>query len=154
MNLEGDLQTTPLHNVMLSVSASSGSGILTIQGDDDIVAVSFLNGAIVTADALNQTVEEGLGKVLEGRGLIAREDFDAVVRDHQGGSTGSLGDMLVQRNLINRDEMPMFRNLWDHIGKDIPKKGRGKGQALDHLKIPAPLQTALEALYGHYQETY
>ncbi len=51
-------------------------------------------------------------------------------------------------------EMPMFRNLWEHIRKDMPKKGRGKAEGLDPLAIPTPLKTALEALYGHYQKTY
>ena len=51
-------------------------------------------------------------------------------------------------------DMPKFRNLWDHIGKDMPKKGRGKAAALDPLSIPVPLQTALEALYGHYEKTF
>ena len=52
-------------------------------------------------------------------------------------------------------EMPKLRNLWDHIGKKMPKKGRGKaGQTLDPLSLPADLQTALEALYGHYEKTY
>lgn len=55
---------------------------------------------------------------------------------------------------IPGDEMPMFRNLWEHIGKDMPKKGRGQGKTLDPLRIPIPLQTALEALYGHYEKTY
>ena len=51
-------------------------------------------------------------------------------------------------------EMPMFRNLWEHIRKDMPKKGRGKGNTLDPLSLPPQLQTALEALYGHYEKTY
>jgi type III restriction enzyme len=51
-------------------------------------------------------------------------------------------------------EMPKFRNLWEHIGKKMPKKGRGQGKALDPLSIPVELQTALEALYGHYELTY
>jgi type III restriction enzyme len=54
---------------------------------------------------------------------------------------------------IPGNEMPMFRNLWTHIGKLMPKKGRGKAAALDPLKLPPPLQTALEALYGHYRKT-
>ena len=37
---------------------------------------------------------------------------------------------------IPGDEMPMFRNLWEHIRKDMPKKGRGKGEELDPLKLP------------------
>jgi type III restriction enzyme len=51
-------------------------------------------------------------------------------------------------------DSPKFRNLWEHIGKKMPKKGRGQGKALDPLSIPVELQTALEALYGHYEKTY
>src|SRR5450830_1895193 len=55
---------------------------------------------------------------------------------------------------IPGDEMPMFRNLWENIRKDMPKKGRGQGGELDPLKLPTRLQTALQALYGHYEETF
>ena len=55
---------------------------------------------------------------------------------------------------IPGSEMPMFRNLWEHIRKKMPKKGRGKGATLDPHALPLPLQTALEALYGHYEKTY
>lgn len=51
-------------------------------------------------------------------------------------------------------DMPKFRNLWEHIGRKMPKKGRGKAKNLDPLAIPAELQTALEALYGHYAKTF
>lgn len=55
---------------------------------------------------------------------------------------------------IPGDEMPMFRNLWENIRKDMPKKGRGKAASLDPLALPVRLQTALEALYGHYEKTF
>ena len=55
---------------------------------------------------------------------------------------------------IPNSEMPTFRNLWHHIGKKMPKKGRGKATSLDPLSIPVELQTALEALYGHYARTF
>ena len=48
----------------------------------------------------------------------------------------------------------MFRNLWEHIGSKMPKKGRGKAKTLDPSSLPPQLQTALEALYGHYEKTY
>src|SRR5581483_5440552 len=51
-------------------------------------------------------------------------------------------------------EMPRFRELWKHVGPKMPKKGRGKSGALDPLSLPVELQTALEALYGHYQKTF
>ncbi|MEI7862900.1 MAG: DEAD/DEAH box helicase family protein, partial [Planctomycetota bacterium] len=55
---------------------------------------------------------------------------------------------------IPGDEMPMFRMLWHHIRADMPKKGRGTAGSLDPLKLPARLQTALHALYGHYDKTF
>jgi type III restriction enzyme len=48
--------------------------------------------------------------------------------------------------------VPIYRELWEHIGKRMPKKGAGKAGELDPLKIPAELQTALYALYGHYEK--
>lgn len=55
---------------------------------------------------------------------------------------------------IPGEEMPVFRNLWENIRKDMPKKGRGSNQELDPLKLPTRLQTALQALYGHYEKTF
>lgn len=51
-------------------------------------------------------------------------------------------------------DMPKFRNLWEHIRTRMPKKGRGKAKTLDPLSLPVELQTALEALYGHYEKTF
>ena len=51
-------------------------------------------------------------------------------------------------------EMPKFRNLWEHIRSRMPRKGRGKSGELDPLSLPVELQTALEALYGHYEKTF
>ncbi len=55
---------------------------------------------------------------------------------------------------IPGDEMPKFRNLWENIRAKMPKRGRGKSATLDPLSIPVELQTALEALYGHYKKTF
>ena len=53
-------------------------------------------------------------------------------------------------------ETPIYRELWQHIGKKMPKKGAGKSGQLDPLSadFPAPLQTALISLYSHYEKTY
>ncbi len=49
----------------------------------------------------------------------------------------------------------VFRNLWDHIGKKMPKKGVLKGgRQLDPLSLPVELLSALDALYGHYEKTF
>lgn len=51
-------------------------------------------------------------------------------------------------------DMPRFRDLWTHIKSKMPKKGRGKAENLDPLSLPAELQSALQALYGHYEKTF
>ncbi len=55
---------------------------------------------------------------------------------------------------IPGNEMPIYRNLWENIRGDMPRRGRGNGQELDPLKLPARLQTAMQALYGHYEKTF
>ena len=55
---------------------------------------------------------------------------------------------------IPSSQMPIYRELWENIRKDMPKKGRGKGQQLNPLALPARLQTALESLYGHYEKQF
>jgi type III restriction enzyme len=59
----------------------------------------------------------------------------------------------VSDNAVNVDA-PVFRNLWDHIGKKMPKKGAGKSGDLDPLSMPAELQTALYSLYSHYEQEF
>ena len=51
-------------------------------------------------------------------------------------------------------DTPKFRNLWEHIRTKMPRKGRGKAKSLDPLSLPVELQTALEALYGHYRKIF
>lgn len=55
---------------------------------------------------------------------------------------------------IPGEEAPKFRNLWEHIGARMPRKGRAKAGGLDPLALPSELQTALQALYGHYEKVF
>jgi len=59
---------------------------------------------------------------------------------------------------VSGGDMPKLRNLWENLkkapGPKLPKAGRSKAKNLDPLSLPTLLQTALEALYGHYEKTY
>jgi type III restriction enzyme len=59
----------------------------------------------------------------------------------------------VSDDAVNAD-LPVYRNLWDHIGKQMPKKGAAKSGELDPMKMPAELQTALWSLYSHYEQEF
>lgn len=55
---------------------------------------------------------------------------------------------------IPGNEMRMFRKLWEHIRAKMSKKGRGKAEGLNLHDLQTQLQTALEALYGHYEKNF
>ncbi|HSL84415.1 MAG TPA: DUF4388 domain-containing protein [Thermoanaerobaculia bacterium] len=104
MAVEGSLDLFRLPEILQVISHQGKTGILTVQGADDIIAVSFLEGRIVAADALNETTEEGLGAVLveEGRvptdvlrRLVARSETEGV----------RLADLLVGEGRVDRDEL-------------------------------------------------
>lgn len=57
----------------------------------------------------------------------------------------------VADNQVGSSDIPIYRDLWRHIGTRMPKKGAGKSGDIDPLSIPNELRTALHALYGHYQ---
>ena len=59
----------------------------------------------------------------------------------------------VADNALGQDT-PVFRDLWKHIGKNMPKKGRSRGNAGDPKSLPILLYSALDALYGHYKKTF
>ena len=101
MAIEGTLDVFQLPEILQLVSHQDKTGILTVQGEADIVAISFLAGKVVAADSLNQTLEESLGEVLAGQGLVSPSDFSAVAAEHQSGG-GRLIDLLVERGHVDR----------------------------------------------------
>lgn len=55
---------------------------------------------------------------------------------------------------VTGEEMPVFRNLWEHIRSEMPRRGRRQAKGLDPHRLPTQLETALNALYGHYKKTF
>lgn len=104
MALEGSLQVFKLPEILQMIALQQYTGILTVQGESDIVAISFLRGQVVAADALNQTVEERLGRVLAARGQVRPEDFAAVTAEHQTGG-GRPIDLLVSGGYVTRPQL-------------------------------------------------
>ena len=104
MALEGDLQTFRLPDILQVVSQQQKTGILTVQGEHDILAVSFLRGEIVAADALNQNFEAGLGEVLASQGWVRPDDF-ARISEGQRVSGRRLADYLVEKSVLSRPQL-------------------------------------------------
>ena len=50
--------------------------------------------------------------------------------------------------------LPIYRDLWKHISKRMPKKNRSNGGGLDPSQLPPELCTAIDVLYGSYEKTF
>jgi hypothetical protein len=104
MAVEGSLDLFSLPEILQMISQQGKTGILTVQGQQDIVAVSFLLGRIVAADSLAHTVEEGLSKVLVSEGILGAADFArANSENHAAGAR--LLDFLVERRYLTREQL-------------------------------------------------
>ena len=104
MAVEGTLDLFKLPEILQLISQQKKTGILTVQGQQDIVAISFLNGRIVAADALSQTLEEGLAQVLVREGMITPSDLHRAAAEHQAAG-GRLIDVLVERRYLERAQL-------------------------------------------------
>lgn len=104
MALEGDLRIFRLPDILQMIAQQQKTGILTVQGEQEILAVSFLRGEIVAADALNQNFEEGLGEVLASQGVVRPEDFARVSEGHKS-SGQRLADYLIDRGILSRHQL-------------------------------------------------
>jgi Domain of unknown function (DUF4388) len=102
--VEGTLGVFRLPEILQLIAQQGKTGILTVQGPHDMVAISFLRGDIVYADALNQPAEEGLERVLVGDGMVRREDLARAAAEIQAGG-GRLIDVLVERQHLSRPEL-------------------------------------------------
>lgn len=88
---------------------------------------------------------------LKGSGYPEGTLFPWVVSDFSLMDAIECGIVKLPRVLVADNipgsEMPMFRNLWEHIGSKMPKKGRGKAKTLDPLSLPPQLPLRLGAAH-------
>jgi hypothetical protein len=104
MAVEGTLDLFQLPEILQVISQQKKTGILTVQGPQDIVAVSFLTGRIVAVDALNQPLEDGLAKILQSEGILNAADLARANAEHH--SSGSrLVDVLVEKHFLQREQL-------------------------------------------------
>ena len=61
----------------------------------------------------------------------------------------------VASDTIVYGDVPEFRNLWEYVSGDLPKKGKKTGDYdLSTIILPTKLEEALHSLYGNYEKYY
>ncbi len=104
MTVEGNLNVFQLPEILQLIAQQQKTGILTVQGEDDIIAVSFLKGKVVGADSLHHTSEERLARILVDQGSVAQKVVDDLLQEQA--STGSrLQDLLIDGGHTQRAQL-------------------------------------------------
>ena len=51
-------------------------------------------------------------------------------------------------------DTPIFRNLWAHVRKDLPRRGVRRQELTNQRRLPAALEAALHTLYSNYEQSF
>lgn len=164
MAVEGTLDLFRLPEILQVISQERKTGILTVQGVDDIIAVSFLQGRIVAADALNATTEEGLGTVLAAEGRVPDEVLqrlasraeregvrlaDLLVSEGHLDRTGLLDALRVQTSRLLRSLLDWRRGEFKFYGGDEVSYEEGfRSIGVDELLLAAMEDRAEDGAHG------
>ncbi len=101
MGLEGTLASFSVTDIFQVLSLQRKTGTLTVEGKDDTIVVSFLEGEIVRADSASRGLEESVGSLLVRSGRLASEDLARVRKSRQAQEPLSL--LLLRNNLVSSE---------------------------------------------------
>ncbi len=104
MALEGTLRDFSFADILQLISLQRKTGVLTLKGEENVVTISFLDGKIVGADALNQHLEDRLGLILLRTGKIGEKELEAALKEQEE-SLKRLGRILIERGLLRPEEV-------------------------------------------------
>jgi len=104
MALEGTIKDFALPDIFQLIGIQRKTGILTLSHEQDTVTIKFLEGSVVEADTVSNSLENRLGTVLVRTGRITQDQLQqalAIQRD----TLQRLGHVLVKRNYISPEEL-------------------------------------------------
>ena len=107
MNVEigdtGNLNEIDFTSLLFRIYSDRLTGRLTIKRDEVQRTVDFLAGRPINSES--NSVDESLGTLLAGRGLVELDTVNEVVLNSE--YTGNLGQELLRRGLITEDELAL-----------------------------------------------
>ncbi len=99
MALKGTLKDFSLADIFQLIGIQKKTGILTLKNDREVVTVSFVEGSVVSADALHRRLEDRLGTVLVKSGRITEAQLQEALKI-QKNTLKRMGNILVENRFI------------------------------------------------------
>ena len=146
MGLEGTLQAFSVADILQMLALQKKTGILTIEGREDTVTVSFLGGQIVSANSTARGLEELAGNLLVRAGKLSQEDLVRVLQ-LQKETQQRLGTLLARERLVRSGDLAeVFRLQVFRIVLGALRWTEGRfrfrqGGAIDSESALAPIAT-------------
>ena len=100
MALKGTLKDFSLADIFQLIGIQKKTGVLTLKSDKEVVTVSFVNGDVVSADALHRRLEDRIGTVLVKSGRISEAQLQEALRI-QKNTLKRMGNILVDSRFID-----------------------------------------------------
>jgi len=104
MALRGTLRDFSLGEILQLISFQRKTGVLTVEGDEDTVSVSFLDGKVVAADSLKRRFENRLGNLLVRAGKLTPDVLNQVLEE-QKRLEQRVGFVLINRGLVTPSDL-------------------------------------------------
>ena len=104
MGLEGTLRVFSLTDIFQVLGLQRKSGVLTVEGEDDTVTISFLGGQVVSAESAARRLENRIGKLLVRAGRIGEADLTRIL-EMQRETQQRLGFLLIRERLVTPEDL-------------------------------------------------
>ncbi len=104
MGLEGTLRVFSLTDIFQMLGLQRKTGVLSVEGNDDTITISFLGGQVVAAESTARRLDNRLGSLLIRAGYVSQEQLDRIL-EVQRETRQRMGFLLVREGLIDPQEL-------------------------------------------------
>lgn len=104
MGLEGTLRVFSLNDIFQVLGLQRKSGVLTVEGDEDTVTISFLGGQVISAESAARGLDNRLGSLLVRAGRLSEEQLSRLL-EKQKETQQRLGFLLIRERLVTPEDL-------------------------------------------------
>lgn len=110
MGLEGTLKVFSLPDIFQILGLQRKTGVLTVQGSEDTITISFRDGQVVSAQSAAHPLANRIGGLLVRAGRIGSRELDRMLEQQK--QTGQrLGSLLLKEGLVTPEDLAAARRL-------------------------------------------
>jgi hypothetical protein len=104
MALEGFLQEFGLADILQLIYFQKKTGVLLIEGKDNKIKLTIVNGNITGLESENRAEEERLGRILVKKGLLTSENLKSAL-DLQKEENARLANILYKKGIVPKETL-------------------------------------------------